>query len=263
MIRFNIRFAEPRDEDGDDEDEHRLHRGHHQSSEPHWTGVERKVARPLEQLSHVVLAGAYVVSVTYYLQLLSAFVLDRFGVHDLDLEPDRDHQRAGGPDRGGDGLGPAGPREDGDLRGQPQPGDDRGAAGRSGDPRRRARRCAASWRRRQLVARCRPLPCDAGDHGPAHRRAGVRDLAFPRAPSIRPRSASRTMRIAQLLASGIYLVFVTLMLPLFDGGALRRRSPRSSGWSRRSRRCSRPSSWSPRSAASSRPRSPTTPAAPA
>ncbi len=110
LIRFNIRYAEPELEDTDDHREHRLHRGHHARTQAHWQshepghapestqrteprqqtepseeleGIERRVARPIEQLSHIVLTGAYVISVTYYLQLLSAFVLDRFGVHNL------------------------------------------------------------------------------------------------------------------------------------------------------------------------------------
>ncbi len=83
MIRFNIRYAEPIFEGGEEEGEHRLHRGHQELSETHWLPDGEHLTKPLEQLSHVVLAGAYTVSVTYYLQLLSAFVLDRFGVHDV------------------------------------------------------------------------------------------------------------------------------------------------------------------------------------
>lgn len=82
MIRFNIRYAEAELDGSEEVREHRMHRGHHTRTHAHWRGVERHVAGPIEQLSHVVLTGAYVVSVTYYLQLLSAFVLDRFGVHD-------------------------------------------------------------------------------------------------------------------------------------------------------------------------------------
>ena len=91
IIRFNIRFAEPDgsdSSDGSDSDsasakQHRAHRSHHERSLVHWRALVRHPANTLEQISHVVLAGAYIISVTYYLQLLSAFVLDRFGVTDL------------------------------------------------------------------------------------------------------------------------------------------------------------------------------------
>ncbi|MCB9601781.1 MAG: hypothetical protein H6720_15765 [Sandaracinus sp.] len=81
MIRFNIRFAEPLVEDARS-NEHHAHRGHREGSRGTWTFDERHVAVGLEKLSHVVLAGAYVISVSYYLQLLAAFVLDRVGVSD-------------------------------------------------------------------------------------------------------------------------------------------------------------------------------------
>ncbi|HBP21281.1 MAG TPA: hypothetical protein DEA08_26275 [Planctomycetes bacterium] len=102
MIRFNIRYAESllaeagdeeaseeaSDEEASDEDasalatlEHRLHAGHALRTMAHWA-APRTLAARTEQLSHLVLAAAYVVSVSYYLQLLSAFVLDRFGLHD-------------------------------------------------------------------------------------------------------------------------------------------------------------------------------------
>ena len=82
MIRFNIRHAEPKSNTA-------TTHANTASTEVITSArgrsgrVERGAARRLEQASHVVLAGAYVVSVSYYLQLLSAFVLDRFGVHDL------------------------------------------------------------------------------------------------------------------------------------------------------------------------------------
>lgn len=81
MIRFNIRYAEPL-VGSSDADEHKNHRAHQDGSEGTWALAEERLTVSLEKLSHVVLAGAYVVSVTYYLQLLSAFVLDRFGVSD-------------------------------------------------------------------------------------------------------------------------------------------------------------------------------------
>ncbi|MCA9612995.1 MAG: hypothetical protein R3B99_29530 [Polyangiales bacterium] len=81
MIRFNIRFAEPLVE-GATSNEHRTHQGHRDGSRGTWALDGRHVAVALEKVSHVVLAGAYVVSVSYYLQLLAAFVLERFGVSD-------------------------------------------------------------------------------------------------------------------------------------------------------------------------------------
>lgn len=62
-IRFNIRYAEPLfAEPGPDE--------------------ELRIAESLERLSHFVLAFAYFISVTYYLMLLSSFLLNGFGVAD-------------------------------------------------------------------------------------------------------------------------------------------------------------------------------------
>jgi hypothetical protein len=60
-IRFNIRYLEPIENQGN--------------------GPPQDVAF----LSQVVLAGAYFISVTYYLQLLAAFSLNAFGVHDEDM----------------------------------------------------------------------------------------------------------------------------------------------------------------------------------
>ncbi len=97
MIRFNIRFAEPAvaapasgavgpDATGhtphEATTEHRADVSHFLRSVPHWISSDPRLTRTIEQLSHVVLAGAYVISVTYYLQLMSVFVLDHFGVHD-------------------------------------------------------------------------------------------------------------------------------------------------------------------------------------
>ncbi|MCA9609310.1 MAG: hypothetical protein KC619_27100 [Myxococcales bacterium] len=82
MIRFNIRYAEGALEEEGQDGEHRMHRGHQHATVGHWSSTERTAARWLERGSHVVLAGAYVVSVSYYLQLLAAFVLDRLGIHD-------------------------------------------------------------------------------------------------------------------------------------------------------------------------------------
>jgi hypothetical protein len=82
MIRFNIRYAEPVLDDGPPDREHRLHRGHRDRSGLSWELPQRTITVTLEKASHVVLAGAYVVSVSYYLQLLAAFVLNHFGVQD-------------------------------------------------------------------------------------------------------------------------------------------------------------------------------------
>ena len=84
IVRFNIRYGEqvfagspPHEpEDGD----HRQTRGHAAGSRPYWVQETFTVATRLEQASHLVLAGAYVVSVTYYLGLLASFVLDGVGV---------------------------------------------------------------------------------------------------------------------------------------------------------------------------------------
>jgi hypothetical protein len=65
-IRFNIRHAEP-------------------LFDAPARGKEPIVAESLEKLSHLVLAFAYFISVTYYLVLLSSFLLNGFGVTDADL----------------------------------------------------------------------------------------------------------------------------------------------------------------------------------
>ena len=83
VIRFNIRHVEPElaDDDAHDNREHRHFHGHHDRSGPFWNEplpeMEQSVARRLEQVSHLVLAGAYLVSVSYYLQLLGVFALSR------------------------------------------------------------------------------------------------------------------------------------------------------------------------------------------
>lgn len=81
VIRFNIKYAEPLFSSEDDDGEHSNHQGHADGTRNDWVrGAPRRVAGWFEQASHIVLAGAYVVSVSYYLQLLSAFVLDQLGV---------------------------------------------------------------------------------------------------------------------------------------------------------------------------------------
>lgn len=82
MLRFNIRHAEADVEEAH-QSEHRLHRGHHLQARNRLVSGPLRIAGACERLSHVVLAGAYVVSVSYYLQLLATFVLDRVGIHDL------------------------------------------------------------------------------------------------------------------------------------------------------------------------------------
>ena len=79
MIRFNIRHAEPAS-DTQDQHEHGLHCSHHDTTRGHWITKHTSLRGLVEKASHVVLAGAYVVSVSYYLQLLSAFVLERAGI---------------------------------------------------------------------------------------------------------------------------------------------------------------------------------------
>jgi len=65
-IRFNIRYAEPL------------------FAQPDPDG-ELRIAESLERLSHFVLAFAYFISVTYYLMLLSNFLLNGFGIQDETL----------------------------------------------------------------------------------------------------------------------------------------------------------------------------------
>lgn len=85
VIRFNIANAEPifeskHEGEGDGSDgEHRLHLAHAAAALlVHWKGLVQVV----EKLSHVALAGAYVISVTYYLQLLAVFLLKPLGIQD-------------------------------------------------------------------------------------------------------------------------------------------------------------------------------------
>ncbi len=80
MIRFNIVAAEPELESAGERREHSSERGHRTRTAAQWRRAERTLASKAERLSHIVLAGAYVVTVSYYLALLSSFVLDRFGV---------------------------------------------------------------------------------------------------------------------------------------------------------------------------------------
>ena len=82
VIRFNIRYAEPlfaeqcATEPGS-QDQHRLHVGHcHGAQRVGPAGP----AGVLEKASHLVLAGAYCISVSYYLQLLAGFGLKYFSL---------------------------------------------------------------------------------------------------------------------------------------------------------------------------------------
>jgi hypothetical protein len=77
VIRFNIRYGEPLFEKQSvpadtHRDEHRLHVAHRNAA--HRVRV-REAAEFLEKASHVVLAAAYCISVSYYLQLLASFAL--------------------------------------------------------------------------------------------------------------------------------------------------------------------------------------------
>jgi hypothetical protein len=77
VIRFNIQYGEPFFEKRKvpvdiDRKDHRLHVAHRGVA----SGVEAAEATEfLERASHVVLSGAYCVSVSYYLQLLASFAL--------------------------------------------------------------------------------------------------------------------------------------------------------------------------------------------
>lgn len=82
VIRFNIRYAEPvfaENSTGEkgNPDQHPLHVGHCHGAQrvgpAGWASV-------LEKGSHVVLAGAYCISVSYYLQLLAGFGLKYFSL---------------------------------------------------------------------------------------------------------------------------------------------------------------------------------------
>lgn len=87
VIRFNIRFAEPLfDEQNGNagpsaKREHRNYHGHQHRCRGSWAAtleeVELSAATRFEQASHLVLVAAYLVSVTYYLQLLGVFVISR------------------------------------------------------------------------------------------------------------------------------------------------------------------------------------------
>ena len=77
VIRFNIRYGEQILETKGapgklKRDEHRLHIAHHNMAHRVEIG---EAARFLEKTSHFALAGAYCVSVSYYLQLLASFAL--------------------------------------------------------------------------------------------------------------------------------------------------------------------------------------------
>jgi len=81
VIRFNIRYGEPlferRPACAGGRCEHRLHTAHAAGAQRvGW----RDAASVLEKLSHIALAGAYCVSVSYYLQLLAGFGLHYFPV---------------------------------------------------------------------------------------------------------------------------------------------------------------------------------------
>ena len=84
VIRFNIANAEPQLEDADrDERDHTLQHAHRQSSSAS-ASAGTHAAAIVERVSHAVLALAYVVTIAYYLQLLAAFALEQLG-HDGDL----------------------------------------------------------------------------------------------------------------------------------------------------------------------------------
>ena len=82
ILRFNIRWAEPLVEGGSDS-QSRFHE-HADRTRSTWDAVELGTAVQLERISHLVLTGAYLISVTYYLQLFGAFVLTATGTSSED-----------------------------------------------------------------------------------------------------------------------------------------------------------------------------------
>ena len=76
VIRFNIRYGEPlfekRPAPKQERVEHRLHTGHFNAAH---VLLPENAPDYFENASHVALAGAYCVSVSYYLQLLASFTL--------------------------------------------------------------------------------------------------------------------------------------------------------------------------------------------
>ena len=80
VIRFNIRYAEPLFDTASaaetaSTENHPLHNAHCQTA---GCVAGNRTLQTLETLSHFVLAGAYCVSVSYYLQLLAHFSLHHF-----------------------------------------------------------------------------------------------------------------------------------------------------------------------------------------
>ena len=83
VIRFNIQFGERYFEESrsvkleTEREEHRIHVGHHHVA----VGFNPAEAMEfVEKASHIVLAGAYCISVSYYLQLLGNFALQSFSI---------------------------------------------------------------------------------------------------------------------------------------------------------------------------------------
>jgi hypothetical protein len=81
VIRFNIRYAEPLLEtacpvQSPEREEHRLHKAHCAAGSRVQAG---EAAQLLEKASYFALAGAYCISVSYYLQLLASFALQPLG----------------------------------------------------------------------------------------------------------------------------------------------------------------------------------------
>ncbi len=81
VIRFNFRHAEPLLEtacpvQSPEREEHRLHKAHCAAGSRVQAG---EAAQLLEKASYFALAGAYCISVSYYLQLLASFALQPLG----------------------------------------------------------------------------------------------------------------------------------------------------------------------------------------
>lgn len=74
-VRFNIANAEPLVESESGSSEHKSHNGHAEISRLPLNGIEK--------LSHLILAFAYFISVTYYIQLLCKFSLHSLGIESM------------------------------------------------------------------------------------------------------------------------------------------------------------------------------------
>lgn len=83
VIRFNIRYAEQilKQKPTTTEVLPRVHRLHAAFRRTAMLEMRMEALHISERVSHIVLAGAYFISISYYLQLLAAFVLRASGYH--------------------------------------------------------------------------------------------------------------------------------------------------------------------------------------